>query len=167
MQTIRLETNIHAPPGRCFDLARSVDLHVDSTPGTGERAVAGRTSGLIGEGEQVTWEARHLGVLQRLTSKITLFDPPGHFRDSQVEGAFRSFDHDHFFAADPERPDVTVMTDVFSFVAPLGPLGWLAERLFLTAYMTRFLRVRAELVKRAAEGPDWHRYTGAPPPAPR
>lgn len=73
----------------------------------------------------------------------------------------------HFFAADPERPDVTIMTDVFRFVAPLGPLGWLAERLFLTGYMTRFLRVRADIVKRAAEGPSWRRYTDEPPGAAR
>ena len=41
----------------------------------GQVAVGGRTSGLIGLGEEVTWRARHFGVTQHLTSKITAFDP--------------------------------------------------------------------------------------------
>src|SRR2546430_13616299 len=34
------------------------------------------TSGLLGPGDVVTWEARHFGVRQRLTVKITAFDRP-------------------------------------------------------------------------------------------
>jgi hypothetical protein len=49
---IELITTIAAPPGPCFDLARSIDLHLESTAGTGEKAVAGRTSGLIEMGEE-------------------------------------------------------------------------------------------------------------------
>ena len=70
MPTIILETFIHAPIERCFDLARDIDLHADSMKHTGEKAVAGKTSGLIGPGETVTWRARHFGVWQNLTSKI-------------------------------------------------------------------------------------------------
>lgn len=36
---------------RLFDLARSIDVHVESQRASGERAVSGVTSGLIGEGE--------------------------------------------------------------------------------------------------------------------
>ena len=54
MAIIELTTDINAPIGRVFDLARSIDLHMNSTSKTGERAVAGVTSGLIGAGEQVT-----------------------------------------------------------------------------------------------------------------
>src|SRR6516225_2070064 len=112
MATIVLTTLIHAPPERCFDLSRSVDLHVASTRETGERAVGEATSGLLGLGEEVTWSARHFGVRQTLTSRITALDRPRHFRDSMVRGAFRRFDHDHFFAA---RGEDTEMQDVFDF----------------------------------------------------
>ena len=44
---IRLETQIDAPQERVFDLARSIDAHLASTEGTRERAIGGRTSGLI------------------------------------------------------------------------------------------------------------------------
>ena len=88
MPRIELVLDIDAPIERCFDLARSVDVHLQSTASTDERAVAGVTTGLMGLGDTVTWEARHLGVRQRLTTRITAYEPPLHFRDSQVRGAF-------------------------------------------------------------------------------
>lgn len=98
---IELTTCVAASPERCFDLARSVDLHTRSTSATGERAVGGVTTGLLGLGQEVTWRARHFGVRQELTSRITAYDRPRHFRDSMVRGAFRRFDHDHFFEQTP------------------------------------------------------------------
>src|SRR3954452_16759738 len=56
MTTITIVTTIRATPERCFDASRDLDLHLDSMADTGERAVAGRTSGLIELGEQVTWK---------------------------------------------------------------------------------------------------------------
>jgi ligand-binding SRPBCC domain-containing protein len=152
---IELLMRVAAPVERCFDLARSIDLHQLSTAATGERAVAGRTSGLIGPGEEVTWRARHLGVWQTLTSRITAYERPVHFRDSQVRGAFRRFDHDHFFA---REGDATVLRDVFDYDAPLGLLGRAAERIFLTAYMRRFLVERNRVLRVVAESDDWRRF---------
>jgi ligand-binding SRPBCC domain-containing protein len=103
---------------------------------------------LIGLGEEVTWEATHFGIRQRLTSRITIFDRPVHFRDAQVRGPFRRFDHDHFFAVESGG---TMMRDVFDYSAPLGPLGRIADVIFLCSYMTRFLRKRAVAIKLAAE----------------
>src|SRR5260370_18670121 len=78
---IRIVTMISAPLERCFDLARDIDFHIRSLADTGERAVAGRTTGLIGLGESVTWEARHLGLRQRFTAKATGFHRPRYLRD--------------------------------------------------------------------------------------
>jgi hypothetical protein len=52
-----LRTQINAQVYVCFDLARSIDLHLDTMKHTGERAIAGVTSGLIGLNETVTWKA--------------------------------------------------------------------------------------------------------------
>ena len=54
MPVIDFLTSIAAPPEICFDLARDIDLHVESTPGTNERAVAGVTSGMIGLDQEIT-----------------------------------------------------------------------------------------------------------------
>jgi len=94
---------MHAPIERCFDAARDLDLHLRSLAHTNERAVAGRTSGLIELGEEVTWRARHFGITQHFTSKITAFDRPRYFQDAMQRGAFRSFVHDHFFTVDGDK----------------------------------------------------------------
>jgi len=152
---IDITTQITAPIQRVFDLSRSVDLHAASTAQSGERAVAGVTSGLMSLGQEVTWRARHFGIWQRLTSRITAFDPPTHFRDSLVRGAFRRFDHDHFFS---QQGEITVMRDVFDFQSPLGILGRIVDCLVLTRYLRYFLTVRNATIKEAAETDEWQRY---------
>ncbi len=149
MPTIELHTHIDAPFQKCFDLARSIDLHLESTKHTGEKAIAGRTSGLIELGETVTWRARHFGLWQNLTTRITEFDAPHFFADEMVSGAFKSFRHEHYFNVDGEG---TMMRDVFAFESPCGVLGWVFNNLVLTRYMTRLLERRNEVIKRVAEG---------------
>ncbi len=155
MLIIRLFTSIAAPPERVFDLARSIDAHQQSAEGTHERAVAGVTSGLIGLGDEVTWEARHFGVKQRLTVRITGFERPARFQDIMVAGAFKSMKHDHEFIA---QPPGTLMVDRFEFESPFGLLGRMADRLFLFGYMRRFLVRRNQVLKALAESEDWKRY---------
>jgi ligand-binding SRPBCC domain-containing protein len=155
MPVIEVTTRIAAPVERVFDLARCIDLHTVSASRTGERAVAGVTSGLIGPGEEVTWKARHFGVWQTLTVRITRFERPVHFTDTMLRGAFRRFDHHHTFEAYAEG---TVMRDVFDYESPLGPLGRIADLLFLERHMRSFLIERNRVLKGVAESEAWRRY---------
>jgi ligand-binding SRPBCC domain-containing protein len=162
MPLIELTTAIAAPVERVFDLSRSIDLHMDSTAGTGERAVAGVTSGLIGMGQEVTWRARHFGVWQTLTVRITAFEPPFHFADTMLRGAFRRMEHHHYF--EPIAPATgggTLMRDVFDYASPLGVLGRIADVLFLERYMRSFLMERNRVIRAAAESGGWDRYVGS------
>ncbi len=148
MPTIRLTTLISAPIEQVFDLARDIDAHMESTSKSKERAVAGVTSGLIGMGETVIWEARHLGIKQRLMVKITEFDSPNMFVDEIVSGAFQSMKHTHRFQT---KGECTEMIDEFIFESPLGILGKVANKLFLRRYMEKFLIERNMILKRMAE----------------
>ena len=74
MPKIIHETYIEAPLVKCFDLARSVEKHIETTSNTNEKAVAGVTTGLLQLGDSVTWEAIHFGVKQKLTAKIVAMD---------------------------------------------------------------------------------------------
>jgi ligand-binding SRPBCC domain-containing protein len=145
---LELVIDIAAPIERVFDLARSIDVHQESQTRHREKAVAGRTTGLIEVGETVTWEAIHFGVRQRLSSRIDEMTRPVHFRDSMVSGAFAGFVHDHHFEA---IPGGTRMTDIFDYTSPLGVLGRLADLLFLERYMRRLLEERNEVIRRLAE----------------
>ena len=144
MSRIECETLIAAPPERCFDLSRSVELHLESAAGTGERAIDGVTSGLLDEGDTVTWEARHLGRRRRLTVRIAAYDRPRFFRDEQVRGPFRHMVHDHLFE---DADGATRMRDVFEFESGFP----LLDRLVLAPYLRGFLRRRNELIKRRAQ----------------
>src|SRR5260370_2935885 len=99
---------INAPVQSCFDLARSIDFHLYAAQSTCEKAIRGVTTGLISEGEEVEWKAKHFGLWWKMRVRITAFQPPLYFQDSMVEGPFRSFIHDHTF--DHLDPG-TLMTD--------------------------------------------------------
>lgn len=148
MPTIFLKTIIKSDIQTVFDLARDIDVHQKSTSKTHEKAIAGRTSGLIEEGETVTWKAKHLGIYQTLTTKIVSMNKPHHFVDVIQKGAFKSMKHQHIFRQEGEN---TVMTDIFEFESPFGIIGKIFNTIFLKNYMKTFLLERNRLIKITAE----------------
>ena len=158
MPQIHLETLIKAKIEICFDLSRSIDLHKVSMAHSNEKAVDGRLTGLINLGETVTWEATHFGVKQTLTSRITAFNRPFHFRDEQIKGAFKSILHDHYFE---QRGDDVLMKDVFNFESPLGILGDIANKVILTNYLTKLIIERNNIIKVFAETGKWKEVLSA------
>ena len=157
MPIIELTTIIQAPRTRCFDLARSIDLHKLSTGGTDEEAIAGVTSGLIGEGQEVTWRARHFGIVQTLSSRITGFEYPRFFRDEMIQGAFKMIRHDHLFE---QNGNVTTMKDRFVFESPGGIFGKIFNALVLRKYLYNLLHKRNQMIKTVAESDQWKKILG-------
>lgn len=155
MPTIIKILTINAPIQRCFDLARSIDLHQYTSAKTGEKAIAGTTGGLINKGETVTWKAKHFGIVQTLTSEISEMNAPVMFEDRMLKGAFKKIQHQHLFE---EKDGKTIMTDIFEFESPLGILGKLFNKLVLTNYMNDFLEDRNQTIKRIAETDEWKKY---------
>ena len=154
MVTIQISTSIAADITRCFDLSRSIDLHLKSSL-QAEEAIAGITTGLIGAGEQVTWRARVLRVRLKHTSLISKFQPPNYFQDTMLSGAFQYYCHDHRFS---EQNGTTQMLDIVDLSAPFGFLGRAIERVWLRKYMTDLIERRANHIKQVAESSDWRKY---------
>ena len=152
MSKITLETQINAPIQICYDLALSVDLHQLSTAKTGEHVVSGVSKGVMKLGESVTWRAKHFGIWQELTSKITEAQPPNYFVDEMQKGIFKSLRHEHYFI---EENQMTIMKDVFMFESPLGVLGKIVNRIILERYLTSFLQERNFVIKQVAESGKW------------
>lgn len=148
MAHIELRTEIAAPVEVVFDLSRSIDAHLSSMERSRERAVAGVTSGLIELGQQVTWKATHFGIPFTMTSTISAMEWPVRFVDEQVRGPFARFRHEHRFDT---IDGGTHMTDVIDFVAPVGPIGRLVDRLVLERYLTKLIVERNAHLKSAAE----------------
>jgi len=162
MTTLYELTIIHAPIARCFDLSRSIDVHLLGNVHFGEQAIAlepgsaGLISGLMARGDTVTWQARHFGIRQRLTSRITEFNAPHAFQDTMLSGAFAWMQHDHFFRQLPSG--FTLMRDAFRYAAPIPILGRIAERLVLDRYMRNLLRERNSIIQQVAESNQWQQY---------
>jgi len=160
MHKIELTTQINAPIERCFLLSLSVDVHCQSTKGTNEKAIAGVTSGLMKLNDTVTWRAKHFGIYQNLTSKITQYEYPNCFVDEMMKGAFKRMYHQHLFQQNGEG---TIMKDVFEFEAPFGILGKVFSKLVLVNYMRHFLEIRNSTIKKVAEGEEWEKLLGILP----
>ena len=148
MPVIEHKQFIKAPIEICFDLARDVEVHTQTTLKTEERAVGGVTAGLLQEGDSVTWEAVHFGIKQRLTAKVIFMEKPYSFVDVMVKGAFKSFIHIHQFI---EEENGTSMIDHFQYRSRFGPIGVLIDKLFLEKYMRKFIAERAKGLKKIAE----------------
>ncbi|GIG53585.1 SRPBCC family protein [Demequina activiva] len=146
MPSFTVTTAVAAPVARAFALSLSVDAHAASLAHSGERAVAGVTTGQLAEGESVTWRARHFGVWFTMTSRITEHQPPHRFVDEQVAGPFQRWRHEHRFEMVPEG---TLMVDHVDFAAPLGLLGRAVEALVLTRYMERLITRRSAWLAQA------------------
>ncbi|MBW8888290.1 MAG: SRPBCC family protein [Fibrobacteres bacterium] len=149
MITIEEKTVFDASIETVFDAERDISLHSATQEHRGERAVGGVTSGLIGQGQEVEWEAVHFGIKQRLRVKITHMEKPYYFRDEMIKGAFKTFSHEHRFKEIDS--DKTEKSDVMHIEAPFGPLGWIAEGLFLKWYMKRFLHKKNQSMKKRVE----------------
>lgn len=151
MEMIRFETWINAPVERCFLLSLNIDLHVASASSSREQAIEGVTTGLIGEGQTVTFRGRHLGRWRLHTSRIEAVRPYCYFRDVMVAGSFRRFAHEHHFAT---MDDGTRMRDEIQFSAPCGVLG----RILARRRLIELLLERNAVIKRVAESEEWRKY---------
>ena len=156
MLTIRHAVTVHASAERCFDLTRSVDLHVDSSPEIGAQAVGGRQDGLSELGDETTWSARFFGVRFAMTTRIEGYTSPYHFNDRMTNGLLRRFTHVYRFEAQPDG--CCNVSDELQVEAPFGFLGCLMERFYLIRKMETLVCLRLERIKAAAEGEEWKRY---------
>lgn len=155
MPLIKLTTFVKAPLERVFDLSRSVDLHKKSMSRFGEKPVAGRLSGLLEQGDTVTWQAKHLLKQRTLTVKVTALKAPHSFVDELVRGDFTALKHEHYFKA---CDNGSFIIDHFYFESPHGVLGSWLNTLYLNRYMRKLLEARNGFIKEVAESDQWKHY---------
>jgi len=143
MASFVLERMIPAPAEAVFDLSLDVGLHLESQSSRGERAVGRTTAGMLGEGDQVTWSARHFGIRFRMTSIVFDVDRPRRFRDRQTKGPFGSFLHTHEFS---DAEGGTLMRDTIEFHSPFGPLGRLVDAAVMRRHLIAVITERNDAI---------------------
>lgn len=148
MTTIYLLTEINTIINEVFNLARSIDIHKESTANSKETAISGVTSGLINKGETVTWRGKHFGIYLTHTSIISEMEPPTHFIDEMIKGRFKSFKHTHTFYLQDGK---TIMEDKIEYETPFGIFGKIFDKIMLKNHLTVFIKERNEFIKKIAE----------------
>ena len=151
MTKIQITTSINAPIETVFNLSRNIDIHLLSTHQTNEKAIDGRTSGLIELNETVTWRGKHFGFYLKHKSIIPEMDFPVYFVGEMLVGCFKSFRHEHLFKFEDGQ---TIMTDEIFYETPFGIFGKLFDTIILESYMTSFIKKRNQIIKDLAENPQ-------------
>lgn len=158
MARICIAVEINAALPIVFDLCRSIDMHMISTKGSNEKAIAGTITGLIQKNETVTWQAKHLFKTRTFKSVISAMQPYHYFKDEMLAGDFKTFKHEHFFV---EKKGKVFMKDVLILEAPYGIIGKMVMALFLKKYITKFLLRRNYIIKQYAESGEWKKILNA------
>ena len=148
MSIIKLTTKIKAPIETAFNLSRNIDIHLLSTSQTNEKAVAGKTSGLIGLNETVTWKGKHFGIYLYHKSVISAMIFPSYFVDEMQKGAFKLFKHEHRFS---HENGITIMTDEIYYETPYGIFGKLFDTIMLKKHLAVLIQKRNQIIKDIAE----------------
>jgi uncharacterized protein (TIGR01777 family) len=98
----------------------------------------------VATGATIDYSLRVAGTKLRWRTTIENWSPGRCFVDTQTRGPYRSWWHEHHFAREGAR---TVMEDRVYFAPPLGPLGRLAQRLFVGAQLRDVFGFRAQAIR--------------------
>ena len=95
-------------------------------------------------GSLLRYRLQLLGVPVAWRTAIVRWSPPHAFADVQLSGPYRLWEHEHRFTT------VAGGTEVYDHIryrVPLGPLGWLAHRLFVRRWLDEIFDFRAERIR--------------------
>jgi ligand-binding SRPBCC domain-containing protein len=85
----------------------------------------------------------------RWQTRIETWDRPRGFVDTQVRGPYTLWEHTHVFEED--GPEATIIHDRIRYSIPFGPLGEIANRLFVQRDLRTIFDYRHDAVVRELE----------------
>ena len=97
-------------------------------------------------GATIHYQLSLFGLKFRWCTLIESFDPESEFVDVQTKGPYRSWRHTHTFA---DAPGGTLVRDRVEYEIPWGPLGELANRLFVARQLRRIFDFRRTAIETA------------------
>ena len=90
-----------------------------------------------------------LRIPMKWVSEITKLEEQKYFVDEQRSGPFKIWHHEHFFE---ETQDGILMTDIVTYVPPLGPIGRIANQLFIARKLRSIFDHRAKAIAEKFDG---------------
>jgi ligand-binding SRPBCC domain-containing protein len=95
-------------------------------------------------GSLIDYTVSLFGVPLHWTTQITEYDPGESFADVQLKGPYAYWHHRHTFE---DAPGGTLMRDEVVYAVPLGPLGRIANALFVAGQLRRIFDYRFKKIK--------------------
>jgi uncharacterized protein (TIGR01777 family) len=140
---LRMTTTVNAPLDDTFSFFSRAENLGMLTPASMQFSIRGRAPA-IGEGATIDYALRIGPVPIAWRSRIVSWVPRHRFIDVQETGPYRAWWHEHTFRA---SGSTTVMEDRVCYAPPLGPLGRLANQLFIVPALRRIFQYRAEVIR--------------------
>jgi hypothetical protein len=150
---LRQSTPVAAPAEEVFALfARPANLGALSPAAADMRFEA--LPDRVEVGTELAFTVKVGPTRARWVSQVESWEPPVSFVDVQVRGPFAAWWHEHRVVRDGAGSRIE---DTVYFKAPLGPLGWLAEALFVRRMLREMFELRAHTLRlrfgAGADGP--------------
>ena len=163
MPTIEFESTIAAPLEKVWAFYQDprgalpilsppeVEARVESADEPtreGSRVVISMRKGGLG-GKRMTWVAKI--IEHRPPHAVPFAGEEARFVDEQESGPFAAWRHAHEFEAIDAK--TTRVVDRITYRVPFGPIGWIADVVFLRRKLTALFRYRHDQLRRLLEGP--------------
>jgi ligand-binding SRPBCC domain-containing protein len=100
----------------------------------------------MGPGTLIEYRLRLHRVPVRWRTRITAWEPPRQFVDTQISGPYSLWEHTHTFEGD--GPGATIIEDRVRYAIPFGPLGEVANRLLVRRDLRQIFDYRRDAVTR-------------------
>jgi ligand-binding SRPBCC domain-containing protein len=153
MPRLTFQSEYRCTPEELFRFHERPDvIYLLTPPKSGMRVLAPAPN--IREGAEARFSVPLLGPIQGTwLARHTVYDPPHRFVDEQIRGPFRAWRHEHIIEPTPTG---AMLIDQIDYEPPLGPLGKLADLLFIRRTLRRMFAYRHAVTRR---------YVEAEPPA--
>jgi ligand-binding SRPBCC domain-containing protein len=153
MATVEFETTVAAPIGRVWAFYEDVatSLPALTSPGEGLKVESADTP--VREGSRIVFTLKGPVGRVRWVAKIVTHVPPhavvfgeeARFVDEQESGPFRRWVHHHEFEAVDAK--TTRIVDRIEYRVPFGPLGVIADLIYVRWKLKRAFRYRHAILR--------------------
>ena len=140
---LRTTTLVNAPVEKTFEFfskAENLGLITPSSMGF----LITKQPPSIAENVLIDYAVRVGGLPINWRTRIVTWTPGVRFVDFQETGPYRAWWHEHTFR---DRGSTTLMEDRVCYAPPLGPLGRLANALFIAPMLRRIFQYRADVIR--------------------
>jgi ligand-binding SRPBCC domain-containing protein len=148
MPTFEKRTRIQASAARVFDFHERPGAHQKLTPTwSGQRIVQAAPN--LAVGARAVVEVMIGPVKQTIVAEHTAYEPPRMFRDVQVRGPFKKWEHTHL--VEPDGEGAAYLVDHVEYELPLGALGRIFGGWYARRTIERLFDYRHDVTKRECE----------------